>query len=163
MTYLVQKTNMFKQKMKIDDNIICNKMLTVQLWCICTWIRLRSIVLTKAVMYYPWLAGNNFRWRALFLSGETVCYFIPLQIWGPDCERHVPDEDMYKNTVRTSHKRVFYWSLPLRNTRYSSRLLCWGRGTEAMLALSGHPDTTTQKCSRAENILLCKPVGSFLL
>lgn len=31
MTYLVQKTNMFKQKMKIDDNIICNKMLTVQL------------------------------------------------------------------------------------------------------------------------------------
>lgn len=34
MTYLVQKTNMFKQKMKIDDNIICNKMLTVQLWCI---------------------------------------------------------------------------------------------------------------------------------
>lgn len=72
MTYLVQKTNMFKQKMKIDDNIICNKMLTVQLWCICTWIQPRSIVLTKAVMYYPWLPGNNFQWRAICLSSETV-------------------------------------------------------------------------------------------
>lgn len=34
MTYLVQKTNMFKQKMKIDDNITRYKMLAVQLWCI---------------------------------------------------------------------------------------------------------------------------------
>lgn len=31
MTYLVQKTNMFKQKMKIDDNITPYKMLAVQL------------------------------------------------------------------------------------------------------------------------------------
>lgn len=31
MTYLVQKTNMFKQKMKIDDNITRYKMLAVQL------------------------------------------------------------------------------------------------------------------------------------
>lgn len=31
MTYLVQKTNMFKQKMKIDDNIIWNKVLSVHL------------------------------------------------------------------------------------------------------------------------------------
>lgn len=80
MTYLVQKTNMFKQKMKIDDNIICNKMLTVQLWCICPQIALLSIVLTEFVMYYPRQRGNNFRWKAC-LSGDCVFVMcIPLDI-----------------------------------------------------------------------------------
>lgn len=31
MTYLVQKTNMFKQKMKIDDKITGSKMHTAQI------------------------------------------------------------------------------------------------------------------------------------
>lgn len=51
MTYLVQKTNMFKQKMKIDDNIIWNKVLAVQLRCICTRFHHLRIVLTESVMY----------------------------------------------------------------------------------------------------------------
>lgn len=61
MTYLVQKTNMFKQKMKIDDNIIWNKVLTVQLRCICTRFQHLRIVLTEFVMYYPRQAGSTFR------------------------------------------------------------------------------------------------------
>lgn len=81
MTYLVQKTNMFKQKMKIDDNIICNKMLTVQLWYICPQIALLSIVLTEFVMYYPRRRGNNFRWRVCLSGDCVVAMYIRLDIW----------------------------------------------------------------------------------
>lgn len=70
MTYLVQKTNMFKQKMKIDDNIIWNKVLTVQLQYICTHFQHLRIVLTEFMMYYPRQPGDTFR-------------------WGPDCASQV--------------------------------------------------------------------------
>lgn len=35
----------------------------------------------------PGLPGSNFQWRALYLSSETVCYFIPAHISGLCCRR----------------------------------------------------------------------------
>lgn len=52
MTYLVQKTNMFKQKMKIDDKITGNKMHTEQIWDSCTWFQRVGFTLTGFMIHY---------------------------------------------------------------------------------------------------------------
>lgn len=52
MTYLVQKTNMFKQNMKIDDKITGSKMHTEQIWDSCTRIQHGGFTLTEFVIHY---------------------------------------------------------------------------------------------------------------
>lgn len=52
MTYLVQKTNMFKQKMKIDDKITGSKMHTEQIWDSCTWFPRVGLTLTEFMIHY---------------------------------------------------------------------------------------------------------------
>lgn len=153
MTYLVQKTNMFKQKMKIDDNIICNKMLTVQLWCICTWIWLRSIVLTKAVMYYPRLPGGNFRRRALCLSPGTVCYFIPLHISGLHCKHRLVDKDTFiSRNAKMDSVEVLQIDMYCNNIGGTQ---CWHRTDILIPPPKSVAEQKTSCCA--------KPVGSFLL
>lgn len=127
MTYLVQKTNMFKQKMKIDDNIICYKMLTVQVWCICTWTGLPSIVLKKIWwITLDCLAITFNEGRCAYLMAESVT-LTPLCIFGLRSKHHLG---------KVEHRNV-----------------TWEKG---VLVLSGLPGTTTQKCSRAETALLCE-------
>lgn len=52
MTYLVQKTNMFKQKMKIDDKITGSKMHTEQIQDSCTWSQRAGFTLTEFMIHY---------------------------------------------------------------------------------------------------------------
>lgn len=52
MTYLVQKTNMFKQKMKIDDKITGSKMHTEQIWDSCTRFPRVGFTLTEFMIHY---------------------------------------------------------------------------------------------------------------
>lgn len=52
MTYLVQKTNMFKQKMKIDDKITGSKMHTEQIWDSCTRFPRVGFALTEFMIHY---------------------------------------------------------------------------------------------------------------
>lgn len=132
MTYLVQKTNMFKQKMKIDDNIICNKMLTVQLWCI------GSGALSSQK---PWWITPDCQAITFTEGHEPVSHFASQAV----------------SIIGRIETRVAMWD---RKDEFCGglRLERWHvmQGAEAVLARSGHPDTTTQKCSRAENVLLGK-------
>lgn len=52
MTYLVQKTNMFKQKMKIDDKITGSKMHTEQISDSCTGFRRIGFIRTEFMIHY---------------------------------------------------------------------------------------------------------------
>lgn len=52
MTYLVQKTNMFKQKMKIDDKITGSKMHTEQIQDSCTGFQRVGFTLSGFMIHY---------------------------------------------------------------------------------------------------------------